>query len=123
MFETIYEWFLVIVLTPICVFIFMTYFGVIVDRQVYLISALYGKINPMEVTYPDGITVEDALAILHISKKKLKRLVEKGRIRTYLRNDVLHLFTEDVKKYEPEAYDPKYAINDPFDFLDEDATA
>ena len=124
MIETIYEWFLTIILTPICVFAFLTYFGVIVDRQVYLISALYGKINPMEVTYPDGLTVEDALAILNISKKQLKRLVERGRIRTYLRNDILHLFTEDVKKYEPEPYDPKYAINDPFDFMEEDnATA
>ena len=124
MIETIYEWFLTIILTPICVFVFLTYFGVIVDRQVYLISALYGKINPMEVTYPDGLTVEDALAILNISKKQLKRLVERGRIRTYLRNDILHLFTEDVKKYEPEPYDPKYAINDPFDFMEEDnATA
>ena len=120
MIETIYEWFLTIILTPICVFAFLTYFGVIVDRQVYLISALYGKINPMEVTYPDGLTVEDALAILNISKKQLKRLVERGRIRTYLRNDILHLFTEDVKKYEPEPYDPKYAINDPFDFIEEE---
>ena len=120
MFETIFDWVVTLIVTPICAYVLLSYFAVIIDRQVYLISALYGKINPMEVTYPDGLTVEDALAILNMSKKQLKRLVERGRIRTYLRNDVLHLFTEDVMKYKPEPYDPKYEINDPFDFMDED---
>ena len=120
MFETIFDWVVTLIVTPICAYVLLSYFAVIIDRQVYLISALYGKINPMEVTYPDGLTVEDALAILNMSKKQLKRLVERGRIRTYLRNDVLHLFTEDVMKYKPEPYDPKYEINDPFDFIEEE---
>ena len=120
MFETIFEWVLIILFTPICAVAFMSYFGLIVDRQVYLLSALYGKINPMEVTYPEGLTVEDGLAVLNMSRKQLERLVRKGKIRTYLRNDILYLFTEDVMKYKPEPYDPKYEINDPFDFIEEE---
>jgi len=118
-FEIVFQ----IIVTPICIFAFLAYFGIIIDRQVYLCAALYGKINPMHVTYPDGLTVEDTLAILSISRKKLASLVKRGRIRTYKRNDVLHLFTEDVKKYEPEPYNPKYEISDPFNFEDADATA
>tara|TARA_R110002020_G_scaffold142235_2_gene314370 strand:+ start:30150 stop:30527 length:378 start_codon:yes stop_codon:yes gene_type:complete len=120
--EKALEIFLTIILTPICVFLFLSYFAVIVDRQVWLVTALYGKVFPMEVVYPDGIQVDETLSILNITKKQLKRLVEKGRIRTYLRNDILHCFTEDVRKFEPEAFDPKYAINDPFDFIEDDAS-
>tara|TARA_Y100000004_G_C8936208_1_gene422198 strand:+ start:99 stop:533 length:435 start_codon:yes stop_codon:yes gene_type:complete len=107
-------------LFPVALWLVFCPFLLMIEREIKIVFYLFGRVykawNTRHIGFPEGMTVDDALDILNCTRFKIQEYIKHGVIRTFSKDDILYLVTEDIEKLQPPPYNPKYTIEDHLEF-------